>query len=135
MPSTPWVEGTGDPHMHAFQDTLGGRLRQGTFRGDSDWDIFGTDSKLPYAAVNYSHFSGSSSAFLPSVGCKCPLSAVNVDSVCVDGRVESRPWQKKTKFQDQMMQGLLSQRGPVMPISLTEMAMMLRAAPLPAGLQ
>ena len=116
-----------------FQSTLNGELQQGTITGITDASSLYT-GKLPYAAINYMSFPGSTSVFLPNTGCKCKENALNVDNVCVGDGTESLPWQKKTPFQEHMMQNLLKHQ-PYAPLSMTDVELMVRAAPLPARSQ
>lgn len=132
VPYFPFLPGVDQPGVSYFQGTLDGTLHKGVVEADKEAGsaFFGDASvKLPYAAVNYLKNPQTSSAYLHDTGC-CPGFSMGVDNVCVGGRVESLPFAKKTQFQENYLKSLLDQH-PYAPISLTEVATMMRAAPLP----
>lgn len=131
IPYSPYMSMTaGHPGVQFFQSTLNGELQKGTITGVTDPAGLYT-GKLTYAAINSFSFPESSSVFLPNTGCKCKGNALNVDNICIGNATESLPWQKKTPFQEQMMQNLFKHQ-PYAPLSMTDVELMVRAAPLPS---
>jgi hypothetical protein len=133
LPYFPFVKGVDQPNVAYFQGTLNGSLHKGVVEASpAASETFSNNAsvKLPYAAVDYMKNPMSSSAFLHNGGCKCPGMSMGVDGACVGGRIESLPFAKKTQFQAEYLDGLLNQE-PYAPLSVTEVATMMRAAPLP----
>ena len=133
LPYHPFLQGVDQPNVVTFQGTLKGKVQKGVIENSNaaNADVF-ADSKLPYASLNYMNNAQSSSAFLHNTGCRCPGHSMNIDNACVGGAVETMPFMKKTPFQEQYMASLLHHE-PFMPINQTEVATMIRAAPLPLG--
>ena len=69
----------------------------------------------------------SASPYVPAVACKCGTR--NPDNVCVTGQSESMPFESPTAAQQMYLDSLWS-NAPYMPVSATDQATMMRAAPM-----
>jgi len=87
---------------------------------------FGSEAST-YAAVNYMSNPLSSSVFVANTG--CGKGSLNVDNVCVTGGTETKPINPKSEIQDLIMRESF-QNKPYLQLNETDVATMLRAAPL-----